>query len=207
MALTLLFSSSANTDIPYEFPPEITAERSLVIEVINVMGVQRRQAGWVYSSVDSGLGDAEIASSHTIMYGKNRCQFPVHPLPYRLKFYPVYGLINYDLRVYSGSNLALPGTQLNPAFVGRLDRGVRNGVIQYRSTTGATWITVPGLGGVAQAYYRPGTNALIVRTHAGEIFYCIVGTWTWIADTIATLRTVVGESNTRSLHEISTAQF
>jgi hypothetical protein len=207
MPLTLLFSSTANTDIPYEFPPQITTERSLVVEIINVIGVRRRQAGWIYSSVDSGLSDTEIASSHTIMYGKNRCQFPVHPLPYRLKFFPVYGLTKYDLRVYSGTNLALPGTQLNATFVGRIDRGVRGGVIQYRSTIGATWLTVPGLAAIAQAYYRPGNNVLIVRTHQGEVFYCIVGTWTWIADTVANLRIVVAEPTTRALHQIETPQF
>jgi hypothetical protein len=164
-------------------------------------------AGWVYSVVSSGLGDDEMGDGQLLLFGKNRVQFSVHPNPYRLKFYPMYGLRKFDFNVYSGDNITAPGTQLNASFVGRVDRGIRGGVVQYRSTTGATWITIPNMGAVAQAYYRPGTNALIVRTHQGEIFYCIVGTWTWIADNVATLRVVVAEANARALYVIETPQF
>jgi hypothetical protein len=207
MPLTLLFSSSFNTDVPYVLPPTVAAAKSLVIDVVNVAAMPRRMAGWVYSVVSSGLGDDEVGNGQLLLFGKNRVNFSVHPNPYKLKFYPMYGLRKFDFNVYSGDNITAPGTQLNTAFVGRIDRGIRGGVLQYRSTTGATWITASGIGAIAQAYYRPGTNALIVRTHQGEIFYCIVGTWTWITDTVATLRAVVSETGTRALHFIETPQF
>lgn len=207
MPLTLLSSVSFQADAPYVIPVNITTTRSLVIDIVNLTELQRRMAGWVYSSVDSGLGDSEFSDGQLLLFGKNRVVFTAHPNPFKLKFYPMYGLKKFDFNIYSGDNITAPGTQLNSAFVGRIDSGIRTGVLQYRSTTGATWITVAGLGAIAQAYYRPGTNALVVRTHTGEIFYCLVGTWTWIADSVATFRTVVSEPNTRALHFIETPQF
>jgi hypothetical protein len=207
MPLTLLSSVSFNTDIPYVIPVDIVTTKSLVIDVVNLTELTRRMAGWVYSSVDSGLGDSEFADGQLLLFGKNRVVFGAHPNPFRLKFYPMYGLKNFDFNIYSGDNIVAPGTQLNASFVGRLDRGIRGGVIQYRMTAGSTWQTVPGMAGVAQAYYRPSTNALLVRTHHGEISFCIVGTWTWTFDTPATLRVVVAETATRALHQIETPQF
>lgn len=207
MPLTLLFSSRFNTDAPYEIPADVVANRDLVVEIVNIAGLNRRMAGWLYSSIGTGLGDKEVAESKRIAFGKNRVRFTVHPLPFRLTFYPMYGLKNFDLNVYSGSDRTDPGTQLNSNFVARHETAVRGGVIQYRLTAGTSWTNLPGMGAIAQAYYRPGTNALIVRTHQGEIFYCIVGTWTWIADTIATMRSVVAEPNTRQIHQVTTPQF
>jgi hypothetical protein len=207
MPLTLLFSTSFNTDSPYVLPPSVTSAKSIVIDVVNTAAMPRRMAGWVYSVVSSGLGDDEMADGRLLLFGKNRVNFSTHPNPYKLKFYPMYGLRKFDFNVYSGDNINAPGTQLNTSFVARLDKGVRGGVVQYRSTAGATWITIPALGAIAQAYYRPSTNALIVRTHQGEIFYCIVGTWTWITDNVTTLRVVVSEGATRALHVIETSQF
>lgn len=203
MPLTLLFSTQYNTDEVITIPADIISARSLVIEIIPVAGVTRRMAGWMYSVVDTGLGDEEIADSKRLVFGKNRVEFTTHSNPYRLKFFPVYGMRNFDINVYSGSDRLDAGTQLNASFVGRLATETKNGVVQYRSTTGGTWVTVTLMGGVAQAYYRPVTNVVIVRTHQNEIFYCFVGTWTWVADTVTTMRNVIGELNTRALVRVS----
>lgn len=207
MPLTLLFSSRFNSDSPYEIPADVVTDRELVVEIVNVAGLNRRMAGWMYSSVNSGLGDVEIAESKRIAFGKNRVRFSVHPFPYRLKFYPMYGLKNFDLNVYSGSDRRDPGTQLNANFVARHETLIRGGIIQYRVTAGSSWTNLPGMGAIAQAYYRPGTNALVVRNHSGEIFFCIVGVWTWQTTDLATLRAVVSETNTREIYRVSTPQF
>jgi hypothetical protein len=207
MPLTLLFSAARTNDDPVEFTNTISGERSLVVEVVNVAGLLRRQAGWVHSASPSGLGDVEISDSHVIMFGKNRCRFDTYPWPYRLKFFPVYGLKKYDIRVYSGTNLATPGTPLNASFVGRLDRGIRGGVIQYRSTTGATWITVPLGSGIVEAYYYPPGNTVAVRLGTGQFAFFVVGTWTWNTATLASYNTVQVDSSSRMLYQIETQQF
>lgn len=207
MPLTLLFSSRFNTDAPYEIPADVVANRDLVVEVVNIAGLKRRMAGWLYSSIGTGLGDKEIAESKRIAFGKNRVRFTVHPLPFRLTFYPMYGLKKFDLNVYSGSDRTDPGTQLNSNFVARHETAVRGGIIQYRLTSGSSWTNLPGMGAIAQAYYRPGTNALIVRSHSGEVVYCIVGVWNWLNENNQTLRTVVSEANTREIYRVTTPQF
>ena len=207
MPYTLLSSARILSDLPYDFPSDVTTNRDLVVEVVNILAINRRMAGWLYSTVDSGLGDRELADSKRIAFGKNRVNFTTHPLPLRLRFYPMYGLKGFDMNIYSGTNLPPTGTQLNASWVARLDRGVRGGIIQYRAAASSTWIVLPNMGGVAQAYYRPGTNALVVRNHSNEIFFCIVGTWTWTLDTIATLRAVVAETNTRAIVEVNSTQF
>lgn len=204
MPLTLLFSTRYNTDLPFTIPADVVSARSLVIEVVKITNVNRRMAGWMYSVVPTGLGDEEIADSKRLVFGKNRVEFTVHKNPYKLRFYPMYGLKTFDINVYSGFDRLDSGTQLNANFVGRLDLDTRGGVVQYRSTTGNTWTTIPGLAAISHAYYRPGNNVLIVRTHQGEVFYCVVGTWTWIADTVASLRVVVAENTTRSLFRQAT---
>lgn len=207
MPLTLLFSSRINTDMPYEIPTDIVSNRDVVIEVIDLGILNRRMAGWAYSSVNSGLGDIEIADAKRIAFGKNRVRFNVHPLPYRLKFYPMYGLKKFDINVYSGSDRVDPGTQLNATFVARHETLIRGGIIQYRLASGSSWTNLPGMGAIAQAYYRPLTNALIVRNHSGEIFFCIVGTWTWQVTDLATMRAVVSEVGTREIFRVSTSPF
>jgi hypothetical protein len=193
--------------MPYEFPVDIVSERNPVIEITTNLPLVRRQAGWIYSSVDTSYGDDEIGESHNIMFGKNRCSFQIHPLPYRLKFYPTYGLKAYSLKVYSGVSWIEPGTQLNVSYVARLDTGLRGGVIQYKSPTSSIWTNLGGMGGIAQAYYFPTTNTIVVRCHTGEIWYCVVGVWTWISDTLATLRAVVSTTTTRSIMTVNTRQF
>lgn len=199
MSLTLLFSQRYTNDNPSVFATDINTSESLVFEVVDVNPGIRRTAGWLYSSVDSGLGDREISEMRRILFGKNRVQFTVHRPPFRLKFYPIKGLFNFDVNVYSGAQLPPFGTQLNTTFVGRLNKGIRHGVIEYRLTNSSSWTILPGVGAISEAYYRPGTNALIVRTLMNEITFCIVGTWTWAASDLATLRTVAAETATRAL--------
>lgn len=207
MSLTLLFSFRVESDEPYMIPTAVTAHRSLVFDVIDLDIPKRRMAGWLYSALDSGLGDFEISDSRRIAFGKNRVRFDSHTLPYRLKFFPEYGLKKFDVNVYSGTNRVDPGTQLNATFVARHETLIRGGIIQYKLTAASAWTNLPGMAAIAQAYYWPATNALIIRNHTGEIYYCIVGTWTWITSTPANLRTIVADSSTREIFKVATSQF
>lgn len=207
MPLTLLFSKRLTNDEPFEFPTSVTVDRSLVFDVIDLDIPRRRMAGWLYSSIPSGLGDKEIAEAKRIAFGKNRVRFDTHALPFNLKFYPEYGLKNFDLNVYSGVDRIDAGTPLNAAFVARHETAVRNGVVQYRLNNAATWTTIPGMGGVAQAYYRPISNVVLVRTHQNELFFCVVGTWTWTATDVPTFRLGLSEGTTREIRQVATPQL
>lgn len=121
LAYNLLFSRNRNDDLPVIFSDVDVPSASIMVDALSVLSQFRRSAGWLYPVRPATPGTFERGAGRLILFGKNRVVFPDFTPPYKLEFFPRFGVGTYILSFYTGE--PSPPPPVNDGWVRVLSSG------------------------------------------------------------------------------------